>query len=216
MPRRDQACSRKRLSALLLFFIISMSVWLAGPSSAWAHKVNVFAYVEGNTIFTESYFNDGRKCRDSIIEVFNEKGEKILDGETDLEGKFSFPVPSRTGIVIRLSSSAGHRAEYTIPEAELPGGATDSPPAAGTVTPEVPNQPTLAPGTPDQQAHLTMAEVEEAIDRALARQVAPIRRELEESRARARFSDIVGGIGYIIGLVGLVMYFRSKQRRKQE
>ena len=51
--------------------------------SAFAHKVNVFAYVEDGKIYTESYFNDGKKCVDSKIEVFDNHGKKLLEGLTD-------------------------------------------------------------------------------------------------------------------------------------
>jgi nickel transport protein len=61
-----------------------------------------------------------------------------------------------------------------------------------------------------------MADIERAIDRALARQLPPIRRAIEESKDRQRFSDIVGGIGYIIGLMGLALYFRSRQLQRRQ
>jgi len=41
-----------------------------------------------------------------------------------------------------------------------------------------------------------------------------IRKALEDSKRKKRFSDIVGGIGYIIGLMGLILYFYSRQRKK--
>ena len=34
-----------------------LCVLLVVPSAAWAHKVNVFAYVEGDIVVTESYFS---------------------------------------------------------------------------------------------------------------------------------------------------------------
>lgn len=45
---------------------------------AWAHKVNVFAYVEGGKIFTESYFPDGKKIEGGTIEVRDASGTKLL------------------------------------------------------------------------------------------------------------------------------------------
>jgi nickel transport protein len=34
--------------------------------TALAHKVNLFAYVEGGTVFTESYFPDGRAVENNF------------------------------------------------------------------------------------------------------------------------------------------------------
>ncbi|GAH32230.1 unnamed protein product [marine sediment metagenome] len=41
--------------------------------SVLAHKVSIFAYIEGDKIYTESYFSDGTKCVNSKIEVFDEQ-----------------------------------------------------------------------------------------------------------------------------------------------
>jgi len=200
------------------------------PSAALAHNVNVFAYVEGTSVVTESYFNDGRKCQDSTIEVFDAQGNKLLEGMTDGEGRFSFAPPVRTDLLIRLTASMGHQAEYTIPASDLP----ESLPASGkAIAPEKPSaeaiqkdvrppeKPSLRPEeTPVLQTPAigtttpSTAEIEQAVERALARQLAPIHRALEEARARQRFSDIVGGIGYIVGLMGLVLYFHSRRRRQ--
>jgi len=81
---------------------------------------------------------------------------------------------------------------------------------------EVPAEPSVEPAVVSSQGVLSVADIERAVDKALAWQLAPIRRELKESREKARFSDIVGGIGYIIGLVGLALYFHSRRRPRQE
>ncbi len=199
--------------------VICLLTGLLAPSTAWAHKVNVFAYVEGDNVVTESYFNDGRKCRDSTIEVFDDKGKKLLEGKTDAEGTFSFHPPVRANLLIRLTASMGHRAEYTIQASELPGGlpediptgtAPEAPPAG------VPKEPTAKPEDAPIEPTPAMTDIERAIDEALARQLAPIRRAIEESKDRERFSDIVGGIGYIIGLMGLALYFRSRRLQRRQ
>ena len=45
---------------------------------ALAHKVNIFAYIEGEKVYTESYSNDGKKCVNSKIEVFDINEVKLL------------------------------------------------------------------------------------------------------------------------------------------
>lgn len=220
MPEHYSTGNRT-ISAPVLFAITLFAVVLLRPPAAWAHKVNVFAYVEGDTVVAECYFNDGRKCRDSTIQVFDNTGKKLLEGTTDVEGRFSFKAPVRTDLVIRLSASMGHGAEYTVPAAELPEGLPSAPEAA-TETSKSPS-PKALPGArqtgPSEglptQGSPDLTGFEQAVDRAVARQLAPIRRVLEEHQRKQRLSDIVGGIGYIIGLMGLAMYFHSRQRRKQ-
>ena len=47
----------------------------------------------------------------------------------------------------------------------------------------------------------------------LSRQVAALRRELNQLRAELRWQDVIGGIGYILGLMGLTFYFLGVQKR---
>jgi len=106
---------------LILIFIFLTIIMI--NISAFAHKVNIFAYVEGDKVYTESYFNDGKKCIDSKIEVFDNQGNKLLEGLTDKEGMFSFKIPLEDGIKgdlkLVLTASMGHRAEYIIRADEL-------------------------------------------------------------------------------------------------
>ncbi len=55
-------------------------------------------------------------------------------------------------------------------------------------------------------------ELSEAmIERAVARQLGPLRLQLEQQQDRARLSDILGGIGIIFGLAGITMWWRSRR-----
>ena len=48
------------------------------------------------------------------------------------------------------------------------------------------------------------------MEQAVARQIGPLRRELQASQQRARLSDIIGGIGLIFGIAGVVLWWRSR------
>jgi len=56
---------------LILIFIFLIIIII--NISAFAHKVNIFAYVEGDKVYTENYFSDGKRCIDSKIEVWRFK-----------------------------------------------------------------------------------------------------------------------------------------------
>lgn len=89
-----------------------------------AHKVYVFALVEGDLILTESYFRNERKVKDGVIRVYDPSGKQLLKGKTDEKGAFSFKIPQETDLRIVLEASMGHRAEYVIKADELTGKAT--------------------------------------------------------------------------------------------
>jgi len=192
---------KNKLYLILIFiFLIIMMINI----SVFAHKVNVFAYVEGEKIYTESYFNDGKKCIDSKIEVFDNQGNKLLEGLTDKEGEFSFEVPSEDGdLKIVLTTIMGHRAEYSISADELSS-------AAGLIK-EEPEEPVslISPET----SSVDWKEIQSIIEDTLDEKLKPIMREIKKSQEdKISPTEIIGGIGYIIGIFGIVAYFLSRKK----
>jgi nickel transport protein len=218
MQNRTPGCHKRHDRSLVL--VASLFFLLAAPAPAWAHKVNVFAYVEGKQVVVEGYFADGRKCRDSAVEVLDRQGNKLLEGKTNEEGRFAFSTPVHADLLIRLNASSGHQAEYTVPAEDLPGGEPAAPLSRKEAMLPATKPAASAPPEPAQaedaallgRSDIDAAALEEMIDRAVARQVTPLRRALEEERERRRVVDIIGGIGYIIGLMGLIAYFRSRRK----
>lgn len=98
--------------ALMLIGVLSVS--------AWAHKVNVFAYAEGGTVFVESYFPDGSPVVQGTVNVTDPKGGKIFEGKTDGQGRAQFPAPAeKTDLSIEVNASMGHRAVFTLKKSEM-------------------------------------------------------------------------------------------------
>jgi len=175
--------------------------------SAFAHKVNIFAYAEGDKVYSESYFNDGKKCIDSKIEVFNNQGNKLLEGLTDEEGMFSFEIPSKDVIDgdlnVVLTASMGHRAEYIISADELGG-------TVGSVKEEF-EEPVSA--VSPETSSVDLKEIQSLIENALDKKIKPIMKEIKKSQeGKVSSTEIIGGIGYIIGIFGIVAYFLSRKR----
>lgn len=198
----------KNKSYLILIFIFLIIIMM--DVSVFAHKVNIFAYVEGDKVYTESYFNDGKKCIDSKIEVFDNQGNKLLEGLTDEEGMFSFEIPSEDVIdedlKVVLSASMGHRAEYIIPANELRG-------VTGLIKEKI-EEPVSAvsPGV----SSLDLKEIQSLIEDALDEKLKPMMREMREIKKsqedRISPTEIIGGIGYIIGIFGMIAYFLSRKK----
>ena len=175
--------------------------------SVFAHKVNIFAYVEGDKVYTESYFNDGKKCIDSKIEVFDNQGNKLLEGLTDKEGEFSFEVPSEDGdLKIVLTVSMGHRAEYSISADEIMG-------SVGLIKEE--NEEPVSIVSPETSL-VDLKEIQSIIEDTLDEKLKPIIREMGEIKKsqedKISPTEIIGGIGYIIGIFGIIAYFLSRKR----
>ncbi len=192
---------------LYLILIFTFLIIIMMDVSVFAHKVNVFAYIEGEKIYTESYFNDGKKCIDSKIEVFDNRGNKLLEGLTDKEGEFSFEVPSEDGdLKIVLTASMGHRAEYSISADEIRG-------STGLIKEE--NEEPVSIVFPETSS-VDLKEIQSIIEDTLDEKLKPIMREMIEIKKsqedKISPTEIIGGIGYIIGIFGIVAYFLSRKR----
>jgi nickel transport protein len=193
------------------FWVLGLLFLMAGE--ALAHRVNVFAWIEGGVVFVECRYPDGKKVNAGVIRVLDSAGTELLSGITNAQGEFSFRIPAQTDLTIVLEAGMGHRAEWTLSKEELaPIGQTS------VAAPRDPSQQAPQAGTPGTVSTDTapsappQAEtIEQAIEKALDRKLAPVMKMLAESRdPGVRLSDVLGGIGYIIGLVGIAAYFKRK------
>lgn len=98
--------------------VLGLFLVLAAP--AMAHKVNIFAYVEGDVVYTESYFPDGRMIANGSIEVLGAAGNTLLEGRTDQDGLFNFPVPKKKeDLTIVINATMGHKNSYLLQKSEM-------------------------------------------------------------------------------------------------
>ena len=110
--------ANRRWTQTILIFLV---FFFLGVSPVRAHKVMIFAWVEGDTIFTESKFSGGKRVRKGDVTVYGLKGNRLLKGKTDEQGRFSFKIPEKTALKIVLLAGMGHRAEWTVPLHEIKG-----------------------------------------------------------------------------------------------
>ncbi len=103
-----------------VLILLAVSAFLAGP--ALAHKVNLFAYVEGGKVYTESYFPDSRPVEGGKVLVYDGRDSLLLEGKTDTKGLFSFPVPKVDDLKIVIEAGMGHKNSFNLKKAEVEAG----------------------------------------------------------------------------------------------
>ncbi len=208
----------KRLGLLQLLLVILFIPIMC--RTAFAHKVSVFAWQDGEKIVTEARFSRGNPARNSTISVIELKtGKQILSGTTDANGLFSFPIPRTDAKELKIIVDAGdgHKNSWNytledsaandqgspLPQAKAAAGPASDFPASGK--------------SPDNTLQtLTAPQLTEIIDKALDKKLAPINRTLAESTDRGpTMQDILGGIGYLVGLAGIVAYMQSLKNKKE-
>lgn len=203
-------------------FFLPIVFTLLLHSQALAHRVNIFAYVEGNEIVVECSYSKSKRVNHGAIEVqAASSGEILLQGTTDETGLFRFPVPkqareSGTGLRILLRAGEGHQNDWIVEAAEFMNGAAVAVSAANSPKVEQPVAPKAASPAGSQtttSGGLSRAEMEEIVNAALDAKFAPIKRAmLEQTESGPGMKEIVGGIGWIFGLVGIAAYFKSRPR----
>lgn len=177
-----------------------------------AHRVTIFAWVDGDTVHTESKFSGGKKVVGGQVVVTDLQGNRLVEGQTDENGTFSFKMSQRTPMRIELIAGMGHRGEWVVRAEEV--GATpartlekdNSSRGHGSNANDesLPSTTTLGP-----------EDIERIVDAALDRKLEPVKRMIADTRSPGpSISDIISGIGYILGLVGLAAYVNYRRKAK--
>jgi hypothetical protein len=114
----------------------------------------------------------------------------------------------------------GHQAVYTVEADELPRDLPARSPG-DSVGQADPAAATHGHPHDDQHGHQhgpgNHADEEDptAEIRALSQQVNALRKDLDMWKSRLRLQDIVGGIGYILGIMGVVSFFLGSRRKEK-
>ncbi len=202
-----------KAAALLMVAVVACAL----PYPAWAHRVNVFAWYTGKEIQGEAYFSGGRRPQKAEVQLIGAKGEVVTSTVTDDKGRFRFPEPPPGRYQVRLNAGLGHMAEATV---DVPGEKAPSPtgrrPVVGSVA------PTPASGQKVGRAGQDGLEAgrcitQEQLDAALDLRLKPVENELRrlaEAQSSITFHDVVAGLGYIVGLMGLALYLKRGQDRE--
>jgi nickel transport protein len=211
-------CKRYLMAAMLGLFLLS----LATP--ALAHRVLVFAFAEGDTIHTESKFvGSGAVQKGQVLVQDKKTGQTLLTGTTDDQGKYSFKIPpeamaGKLDLLIVTEAAMGHKGEWLLKaDSYLSGGksttAAAAPGVSTSATPSSLTSPAAAAGAKDP--NIDQQALEAALDKSLERHLAPLKEMLTDLTIhRTSFTDILGGLGYIMGIFGLLAYFMSKKQPK--
>jgi nickel transport protein len=172
-------------------------VLLAVPAVGPAHTLQVFAGVDGPMIDGRAYFAGGHPATGVQIRVLDAEGTVLTVLSPDADGRFRYrsQAPIRQRIV--AESPDGHRAEWVIEAAEL---------LPAFVSSQGQQRPDACDG-PQTAASIRIA----AIEQAVARQLRPLREELAAAQARANLRDVLGGLGWLLGITGLMLWWRSRR-----
>jgi nickel transport protein len=178
--------------------------------NASAHNVIGGVYAIGDVIEGEIGFSNGdMAAAGTEVIIFDAMGEELGRVTTNDEGFFTFKATKRIQHNFYANLSSGHVFEIALPADELPDtlpGPDGAPVvSAGDVATTENSQGMIA----------NQAELQAMIEKAVAKQVKPLRQEILALKEKAGMQDIIGGIGYIFGLCGIGIWWRQRKLDQQ-
>ena len=182
------------------FFFASLFM-LFIHSNVLAHNVVGGVYATGADIEGEAGFSNGVMAHEgSLVKVSDQHGNPLGEVLTDAQGYFVFTAKKRITHVFDVNMGAGHSLTMQLPADELPDslGAVSIPLNTSTLR-------TVKPTASDQ------VDASLAIERAVAKHIKPLRKEIQALKEKSGMRDIIGGIGYIFGLLGVVALLRERK-----
>ncbi|MDR1776547.1 MAG: cobalamin biosynthesis protein CbiL [Desulfovibrio sp.] len=196
---------------------------LLTDAPALAHRVNIFAWLEGSTVKVRCDFSRGSPVRGGQITVLaKDGGGELLRGMTDSEGDFGFAVPQqarKSGLRIRVNAGSGHVNEWTMEAAEFAENRSpsirqnpDGAPARYAEDAAAAQVPAGMPETRPESA-LTGEQTRRIVTEVVNAELAPLRRYLASlANPEPGLREIVGGVGWLVGLAGLFCFYKSRNK----
>lgn len=172
------------------------------PEIAFAHGVKIFAAAEGDLVKGYVYYAGGSRIQNAEIIVLGPDDKKLGQVKTDADGSFAY----KTDLVIEhrfvMQTSHGHRAEVAVP--------------ARVASQEKQIGSAARSYTKSFDLHTkNNKDLEEMINKVVEHEVNTVREQLALHDEKVRLRDIIGGIGYIFGLVGIAGFFQGRKKRQK-
>jgi nickel transport protein len=103
----------------------AFTVAVVMSTAAWAHGLNVFAFVEGDTVVVESRFSNGNAPRVGEVRVLDSENRLVMTLPLAEDGTARFPFdPSHadTGLLIEVETGEGHENYWILTPEDIARG----------------------------------------------------------------------------------------------
>ena len=104
-----------RRGQMFTIFVVLLVLSCLSISAVSAHRLHI--HHEIGAIEIKTYYGGGNPCRDANVAVYDKEGNLYLEGNTDEDGKFSFPPKigmKEYTVVVDAVHMPGHKAETVI------------------------------------------------------------------------------------------------------
>ncbi len=196
--------------SLLLVSVLFLSL----ASVCHAHRVNIFAWTAAGSIEAECSFSGGSPAQNSPVSVLDTATGQVLATEkTDSKGHCAFAITDSmrnapNGLTLQVNAGSGHLGKWTIEADELNQSQAPSQEQNAESSPVV-TASSLPASSKDESIAVSSKEIA-----ALRADIASLHREIASLKNDdPSLRDIVGGLGWIAGLVGFACWFSARRRQ---
>lgn len=197
--------------------VFSLSLMLCLASYAQAHKVNIFASLDGNMIVGRVYFSGGGVAEDVDVDVSSQDGLKVATVKTNAKGEFLFiPKIKDAQYMFSVDTGDGHAAKTTVAVGSVPVQAAavkQRPPTLIQLQGKADAQATQQAQGNSQHLAIDPSIIADVVAMELSKQLLPLSERIDRYESRLRFTGIVGGIGFIVGIAGVAAFIMSRRQR---
>ncbi|MBP3730382.1 MAG: hypothetical protein J6I40_02790 [Mailhella sp.] len=203
--------------------LLALALLLLFPEQGIAHRVNIFAFVDGEAVQIECSFSKSQRVRHGrLIMTDAQDGTVLEEAITDEQGRYRYHpdqafLMTGHGLKISLNAGEGHQSSWMMTPDELQvlavsGGQKKLASQPNLLVSQAKSSQPAAAGQHGKE-DLTM---EQKIENMLKNELAPMRQMLVQIYASQQehgpdIKDIIGGIGWIIGLFGMAAFFKNNK-----
>ena len=200
-------------------FIASVFL-LCSSTAANAHRLNVFAYSQAHEILCRDKF-PGRQTRTRRRRSRLNRGRGgLLTAKTEQDGKVCMALPDGfelAPLTVIVNAGEGHQNQWKLRKEDFSLGA-DSNTAVSTVKLEILNKEaetnTASPKIYSQEE--LDAALKTAREQTEMQVISPLRKQLAEAQQpKITWRDIVGGLGWCLGLGGLFAWISTRRQKNK-
>lgn len=206
-----------RPTPILIIFFLSFFFLTSGD--VFAHRLNVFAWVENENIMVKCDFGKNRPAMNISVTLSSlQTHEEIARAITNKNGECALSLGNvrkfPSGLLIEANAGQGHIGKWEISAAELASNDGNMSTKIDGISKQNNSDAVFhkksRAQTKETAAQITVSPAE--LQAIIHAEIAPLQKEIASLAANdPRINEIIGGIGWIIGLVGMGLYFKARR-----
>lgn len=181
----------------MLVWLFTAAGMMLATENSWSHGLYVVPHQTADRVSGVVRYTDQTPATQVAVEILAEADRRPLAaGMTDADGRFDIPIAATGPLIVVAEGEEGHRAEARTASAPLKNVQTKD--RASVRAPVQAIDPAMNP----------------AVDLALNHAALQgLREDFARLEHRLRVQDLIGAIGYLVGLIGAWAWWKSRGRR---